>query len=382
MSFLKNNAVRALRVVCASALAVSLCAAPAFAEPSSDGAEAPAATSYDGTQYAVTVYAGNQGTVNGEDSVSLPPVKMGDTVDFSSLSVEVPAGSKYYAKGIRLAGLDNVRSDKNRDGQVTTGEVTVMAATVQADGRLAGTAEITEDTDFVVAYGILANRISYTVTYTDADGNELAAPRTFFGDIGDVPATAPIYIEGYLPDASLLTKTLVEDETQNVFPFVYTRLASDLQTEENPATGEVSVVTPGGGTTGPVYTTTPSPTTPAAEGGADTGEGTGAAGAAGGVEEPTPLVANDGTEIVADDGTPLTAPEEESLDDDETALASGAEQPGAEGSAESGAGLPWVLAAVALAAVIAVVLVRASRKPKEEGAEQSEQPGQPGQPAE
>lgn len=363
----------ALRILCGSMLVVSLCAAPAFADPTpSDSSSANDSTavapSYEGNRYTVTVYGGNQGTVNGKDSVSLGPVALGETVDFSELTVEVPAGSKYYAKGVRLAGLDNVRSDKNRDGQTTAGELTVMAATVQTDGRLMGMATITEDSDFVVAYGILANRVAYTVTYTDADGNELAPARTFFGDIGDVPATAPVYIEGYLPDASLLTKTLVEDESQNVFPFVYTRLASEFQTEENPETGDVTVTAPGGATTAPVYNTTPAtaPITPAATT-APTGEGAAEGTAAeGATAAPTPLTTDDGTEVVADDGTPLNAPQEESLDDNETALASGAEQPGNEAAAANNAWVPWTLAAIALAAVIAFILVRASRKPKEE----------------
>lgn len=365
-----------LRILCGGMLVVSLCAAPAFADPTSSDSSSTndstaVAPSYEGNRYTVTVYGGNQGTVNGEDSVALGPVALGETVDFSELTVEVPASSKYYAKGVRLAGLDNVRSDKNRDGQATAGEMTVMAATVQTDGRLMGTATITEDTDFVVAYGILANRVAYTVTYADADGNELAPARTFFGDIGDVPATAPVYIEGYLPDASLLTKTLVEDESQNVFPFVYTRLAPEFQTEENPETGDVTVTAPGGATTAPVYNTAPAtaPTAPAATtapAGAGAAEGAAAEGA---TAAPTPLTTDDGTEVVADDGTPLNAPQEESLDDNETALASGAEQPGTEAAVANSAWVPWALAAIALAAVIAFILVRASRKPKEEEAE-------------
>ena len=273
MIFRKNLSTRVLGLICAGALASSLAAAPAFAEPASDSAASSLAQSYEGTTYSVTVYGGNQGTVNGAESVELSPLAMGDTVDFSGITVEVPADSKYYAKGIRLAGLDNVRSDKNRDGKNTVGELTVMAAQVNAvTGELVGSATVVEDTDFVVAYGVLANRVSFTVTYTDAEGNELAEPQTFFGDIGDVPATAPVYIEGYVPDASLLTKTLVEDESQNVFPFVYTRLASDFQTEENPS-GGVDVIGPDGSTAPDVYVPAPSITLPAL-GGATTTAGT------------------------------------------------------------------------------------------------------------
>lgn len=392
MIFRKNLSTRAVALICAGALVSSLAAAPAFAEPASESAAPSLAQSYEGTTYSVTVYGGNQGTVNGAESVELGPLAMGDTVDFSGITVEVPADSKYYAKGIRLAGLDNVRSDKNRDGKNTAGELTVMVAQVNAaTGELAGSTTVTEDTDFVVAYGIMANRVSFTVTYTDTEGNELAEPQTFFGDIGDVPATAPVYIEGYVPDASLLTKTLVEDESQNVFPFVYTRLASDFQTEENPS-GGVDVIGPDGSTAPDVYVTAPNITIPglggttttggAAAGGATgtgtttaAGAGAGAAAAAddaagaGAAPVAVPLVTDTGTEVVADDGTPLTVPQEESLDDDETALTSGLPEgaaPDAAPTAANGNWLPWAIAAGVIAVAIVLVLVLAARKRRKE----------------
>ena len=386
MIFRKNLSTRAVALICAGALVSSLAAAPAFAEPASESAAPSLAQSYEGTTYSVTVYGGNQGTVNGAESVELGPLAMGDTVDFSGITVEVPADSKYYAKGIRLAGLDNVRSDKNRDGKNTAGELTVMVAQVNAaTGELAGSTTVTEDTDFVVAYGIMANRVSFTVTYTDTEGNELAEPQTFFGDIGDVPATAPVYIEGYVPDASLLTKTLVEDESQNVFPFVYTRLASDFQTEENPG-GGVDVIGPDGSTAPDVYVTAPNITIPGLGGttttggvstAAATGTGAGAAAgadaAAGAGATPTavPLVTDTGTEVVADDGTPLTVPQEESLDDDETALSSGLPEgaaPDAAPTAANGNWLPWAIAAGVVAVAIVLVLVLAARKRRKEQA--------------
>ena len=383
MIFRKNLSTRVLGLICAGALASSLAAAPAFAEPASDSAASSLAQSYEGTTYSVTVYGGNQGTVNGAESVELSPLAMGDTVDFSGITVEVPADSKYYAKGIRLAGLDNVRSDKNRDGKNTVGELTVMAAQVNAvTGELVGSATVVEDTDFVVAYGVLANRVSFTVTYTDAEGNELAEPQTFFGDIGDVPATAPVYIEGYVPDASLLTKTLVEDESQNVFPFVYTRLASDFQTEENPS-GGVDVIGPDGSTAPDGYVPAPSITLPALGGATTTagttptagsGAGTGAAAddaaGAGATSVAVPLVTDAGTEVVADDGTPLEVPREESLDDDETALSSGLPEGTSDvvPTAANGNWLPWVIAASIIAVAIVLVLVLAARKRRKEQA--------------
>lgn len=43
-----------------------------------------------------------------------PLVELNGTADFSDLAYQVEDG-KYYAKGIRIAGLDNVRSDRNTD---------------------------------------------------------------------------------------------------------------------------------------------------------------------------------------------------------------------------------------------------------------------------
>ena len=252
MRNLKTLGRRAAAVTCAALLATSLMAPAAFADPAASESSGLAAA-YKGTTYRVTVYSGNQGTfADGETQVVFEDQKPGDTFSFEGITLEVPESSKYYAKGVRLAALDNVRSDKNRDGKNIAGTETHLYANVAADGKLVGSAPITEDTDFVVAYGILANRVAYTVTYTDTEGNQLAEPQTFFGDIGDVPATAPAYIEGYVPDAALLTKTLVADESQNVFPFVYTKLASGQTTEQDPNTGDVTINTPNG-PTGPIY---------------------------------------------------------------------------------------------------------------------------------
>ena len=252
MKNLKTLGRRAAAVTCAALLATSLMAPAAFADPAASESSG-LATAYKGTTYRVTVYSGNQGTfADGETQVVFEDQKPGDTFSFEGITLEVPESSKYYAKGVRLAALDNVRSDKNRDGKNIAGTETHLYANVAADGKLVGSAPITEDTDFVVAYGILANRVAYTVTYTDTEGNQLAEPQTFFGDIGDVPATAPAYIEGYVPDAALLTKTLVADESQNVFPFVYTKLASGQTTDRDPNTGDVTINTPNG-PTGPIY---------------------------------------------------------------------------------------------------------------------------------
>lgn len=378
MKFLKTKAMKALTLVCAAALAASLAAAPAFAAPveTTDGK-----ASYEGTTYTVTVYGGNQGTVNGQDKVVFTDIEPGETFDFSQIKVELPENSKYYAKLVRLAALDNVRSDNIRGEQVQS---TVAYAAARTDGTLENLAPvvITEDTDFVVGYGIQANRVQYTVTYSDAAGNEIAPSKTFFGDIGEVPATAAAYVEGYVPRADVLTKTLTNNEAENVFPFVYDRLAEGFTTEEND-NGGVDIVGPDGSRVDDAYTTTtvrPSQddqTTvseaeaPATEvetaGPADTTVSTDEAAESAGAG--TPLVTDNGTEVIGEDGTPLAAPVEENLDDEATPLAAG-QQPGVEQGADT-AWIPWAVAAAVLVALMMFIIVRGRKQQKDAEAAQA-----------
>lgn len=366
MKFTDKLTRKALVIVCATAMVASLGAAPAFADPAADKSTSPAPQTqlFNGTTYRVAVYAGNQGTVNGSDKVVFDganAVQPGSTFDFSQVKVEVPADSKYYAKGIRLAALDNVQSDNiHGDAAVET----TYYATVNDKGDMVATnpATITEDTDFVVAYGILANRVAYTVNYVDADGNQLQEPQTFFGDIGDRPATAPVYIENYLPQATLVVLTLSADETQNVITFRYTRLAEGTTTVQQPS-GRVDVTTPDGSTAPGAYSTTVTPEQAAA---AAAGAGAGTGDPANPIEQ-TPLTTDAGTEVLSDDGTPLAVPEIQTINDDENALSAG-QQPGDVAPAANTAWIPWAVAAAVIAALMAFVLVRAYRKNQEEEA--------------
>ena len=38
---------------------------------------------------------------------------------------------------------------------------------------------------------------SYTVNYVDENGNELAPSRTYYGNVGDRPVVAYLYMDGY-----------------------------------------------------------------------------------------------------------------------------------------------------------------------------------------
>lgn len=107
---------------------------------------------------------------------------------------------------------------------------------------------MTGDEDYVVAYGVLGDMVAYTVQYLDENGNELAPSKTYYGSVGDRPVVAFQYIEGYLPQAYNLTKTLSENEADNVFPFEYAP-ASEIRNVTVTVDGGTTVVTtPAAGT--------------------------------------------------------------------------------------------------------------------------------------
>lgn len=232
-------------------------------------------------KYTVTFYAGNQGTfasteglsvdnvaavvTRSADMIKVTGLEAGDVVSLNAqATVALDADSKYYVQGVRLSGRDN-------------------------DTVAASVFTVNEDTDYVVAYGIKGNVTAYTVNYQDRNGNVLAESDTFYGNVGDKPVVAYKYIEGYAPEAFGLTKTLSENEAENVFTFVY---------EEAPTPTIQEVPVPGTGTRP-----------------GETGDGTTTDGAAG-----------EGTTGAEDDtDTPGTGKDDEKeivdLDDEETPLA-------------------------------------------------------------
>ena len=170
--------------------------------------------------YTVTFYPGNHGTFAGTGGVSVGGgnasdasvsmegqaikvrgLKNGDIVSLNAAlsgTIVLEEGSRYYVKGIRLSGRDNN---------------TVDASAFRVEG----------DRDYVVAYGIRGDMVSYVVNYQDEAGNALAESQNYYGNVGDKPVVAFRYVEGYEPMAYNLTKTLVSNEAENVFTFVYRR---------------------------------------------------------------------------------------------------------------------------------------------------------------
>lgn len=180
-----------------------------------DAAEAPK-----GYSYQVTLHAGNQGTIGGQDSVTISDLQYGAQVSFDLSTIQV-TDDRYYVKGVRLSGRDNN---------------TVNATAFRVEG----------DADYVVAYGIKGNLVAYTVKYQDASGRQLAADSTFYGNVGDKPIVAYKYIENYVPQALALTKTLSANEAENVFTFVYKRgEAGTITIPGSDTTNVVTVVVPG-----------------------------------------------------------------------------------------------------------------------------------------
>ena len=166
--------------------------------------------------YTITFYAGTQGEFDSTDGlyvdgaaanvsqsadkIVITGLSAGDEVSFTSQSaIKLDADSKHYVQGVRLSGHDNN---------------TVSASVFKVDS----------DRDYVVAYGIKGNMASYTIHYQDADGNALLEDDVFYGNVGDKPVVAYKYVEGYEPRVLGFTKTLSENEAENVFTFLYDKI--------------------------------------------------------------------------------------------------------------------------------------------------------------
>lgn len=287
----RNRLVKGLLSVM---MLTALVAQPVFAAETEPSDAAP-------YTYSVTLSAGNQGDFGGTDTVEVTGVGAGAlSVDFSAYRDQLQIeDEKYYAKGIRLSGRDN--SDASYSPTWATGAVT-------------------EDTDYVVAYGMTGDMVAYTVQYLDEEGNELLPAETYYGSVGDKPVVAFQYIEGYLPQAYNLTKTLSANEADNIFPFVYTPSYETITVTE---VGEDNVTvitttvtgtgTAGGGTAAGGAGAAGTGTAGAGTAGDAAGAGEAGAGAAG-----DDAAAGDGTTEIEEDNVPQGTVD---LDEDEVPLA-------------------------------------------------------------
>ncbi len=245
--------------------------------------------------YTVRFFAGKQGSFAEGEMMVFEGLHYGDRVNFYYNAVTLNDNSKYYIRGIRESGKDNSDSTQTSSFQVTG------------------------DRDYVVAYGILGDATSYTINYVDTEGNPLAPSETYYGNVGDRPVVAYIYIEGWVPEAYNLVKTLKKDPAENVFDFVYTRDEAPNLPAEPSVPGPAPVpapapVPPGGVTVVPVQ---PDGELPIVDDGTVPGGGTPVG------DETTPGGgAPTGGQEIADDPIPAgNAPEQmRDLDDEETPL--------------------------------------------------------------
>ena len=146
--------------------------------------------------YTIRVFAGNMGTVGGGDMVIFDELPYNAEWSFDIGTVTVTNG-KYYVKGIRESGKDN-------------------------DTVAAPAFRVTQDMDFVVAYGVRGNEVAYTVSFVrDSDGAQLDDSVTYYGSVGDKPVAACKFIEGYYPRYYNITGTLSENAAANQFVFRY-----------------------------------------------------------------------------------------------------------------------------------------------------------------
>lgn len=291
----------------------------------------PAVVSAGEYTYTVTFDAGNQASMSGTTGLSVnnsatgssyhigidsgkivvSGLKIQDIVTFNPQAgaVDLADDSKYYVKGVRQSGRDN-------------------------NSVASSSFRVTGDADYVVAYGVKGNMVGYTVNYQDENGRALAESRRYYGNVGDKPVVAHIYIENYEPQALALTRTLSSNEAENVFTFVYSEREAQVITRPGQTVTETvteNVTEPGTGTTGTTGTTdtegtagtegetgttetTAAPDTTAETTGGDTAEPAG-----GNTAEPA-RIGGETTDIQEDD-VPQANQDVVDLDEEETPLA-------------------------------------------------------------
>ena len=324
--------------------------------------------------YQVAFYTGNHGTFTDAGQVNVDNSRTG-----SDWQVEV-TGAAILVKGLQTG--DRVNFDAAMDGAVALGENSkYYVKGIRQSGRDNDTVgmssfAVTGDQEYVVAYGIRGDLTSYVVNYQDTAGNTLAPSRTYYGNVGDRPVIAFLYVEGYEPQAYNLTRTLSANAAENVFTFTYARISAGGGgtgggTGGGAAGGEES---PAGGTEGAGTAPGAAGGTAGGAGAAGTGGTAGAGGAAAAGTEAGGGAAGDADAPAGGGEAGIAAPDEEvpqtegpeelqELDDEDVPLAGAGEN--------SAGGTGQIAGAVAVAgaagiALIALLILWLRRRKKEE----------------
>ena len=208
-----KKSIRKIVVLLLSLMVLTMCLTPTIAQAD--------------YTYRVRVFVGNQAD---PDKYS-PDVPVYDEVFAAGAYCDLPMdlaqstlapGSKYYVKGFKVSG----------EG----GETYCSAPNFQVDG----------DYDFIIAYGMPDNLVSYTINFVDAEtGAALADPVTYYGNVGDKPVVAYEYIEGYRPLYRNITGTL--EAGGNIWSFPYLKLTPAQPAEEETTTAAQEQTTPAQG---------------------------------------------------------------------------------------------------------------------------------------
>ena len=172
---------------------------------------------YAAYKYKVTVYSGSQGTINGK-TVWSKEYDQGELVeiDLDEIGFKEKKNSKYYVRGLKIAGHDN---------DETTG---FRNLTFKAD----------QDVEYMVAYGIKGALVKYIARYVDTNGKEIHKSNTYYGMAGDKPVVSFRYIDGWTPDHYNIAKTLSKDESKNILTFTYTREGANENQNNNDNNGQ------------------------------------------------------------------------------------------------------------------------------------------------
>lgn len=223
--------------------------------------------------FTVRIYAGNIGSIDGGDVLTISGIPYGGTITVTEDQVTITDSEyiekEYHALGFRESGHDN-------DPIYSFGTPVT----------------ITRDMDFVIGYGMWSKVVQYVVAYKHAATHaDLLPTQIFYGNVGDKPVVAYQYVEKYKPQAPALTKTLVDDATQNLFIFYYTPVPV--------VTGGGGAVIPAGGSGGAVVPSSSSSSS-SSSGSGSTASGSGTAGGA--------AAGNPGTTSTAPAGTNVSAP--------------------------------------------------------------------------
>lgn len=171
----------------------------------------PCVAKADDYSYTIRVFAGNKGTVNDSEAVTLKKAK-GETVDLSSEVSVAVSDSSYYHKGFRESGRDSEFAYRS----------------FPAD----------RDIDLVVSYGMRAQMARLTVHFcergtkvpltTDAGTSE----ETYEYKIGDKPVVAFKHVDGYRPLYQNITGTIRGDTD---WYLEYAKVQAPSQPEETQA---------------------------------------------------------------------------------------------------------------------------------------------------